>query len=51
MVIKKWVVKYIKKKMYKINVIFKKMYLMGLGFIYVGINELINKVININIRL
>lgn len=50
-VIKTWVAKHIKKKMYKINAIFKKMYPTGLGFTYVGINELTNKAININTRL
>lgn len=49
MAIKKWVAKHIKKKMYKINAIFKIMYPTGLGFTYVGINELTNKAININI--
>lgn len=51
MAIKKWVAKHIKKKMYKINAIFKKMYPTGLGFTYVGINGLTNKAININTRL
>lgn len=51
MAIKKWVAKHIKKKMYKINAIFKKMYPTGLGFTYVGIIELTNKAININTRL
>lgn len=37
--------------MWEIFVIFKKMYLMGLGFICVSINELINKVINNKISL
>lgn len=38
----------LRKKCKKIFAIFKKMYPTGLGFTYVGINELTNKAININ---
>lgn len=42
MAIKKWVAKHIKKKMYKINAIFKKMYPTGLGFTYICTLALMN---------